>query len=232
MASRSRSGRILGAVPARQVVTVGSGQRLRGVTRRSYGGRERYVPNGVPRGPDLARSGRQGLVSAFDEIHQHGWALRIMLARSVPVTDAELEVFDWGWGEPVVFVQTALTADELRPLANEPALKHGYRKILYHRRGYAGSSPVEGPGSIVRDAADCAALLARMEVDRAHIVGLSYSGAVGLQMAADAQGCTHSLVLIEPPPVHTPSAPEFRAANDRLMQTRRDGDPRPRSTSS
>jgi len=36
-----------------------------------------------------------------------------------------------------VFIQTALTADELRPLATNPSLDD-YRKILYHRRGYAG----------------------------------------------------------------------------------------------
>ncbi len=148
-----------------------------------------------------------------------------MSVRSVPVPGAELEVFDWGSGEPVVFVQTALTADELRPLANEPALDHGYRKIVYHRGGYAGSSAVEGPGSIARDAADCAALLTELDIDRAHIVGLSYSGAVALQLAADAPRRTHSLTLLEPPPVHTTSAPEFRVANDQLIQTRHEQGP-------
>jgi pimeloyl-ACP methyl ester carboxylesterase len=144
-----------------------------------------------------------------------------MATRLMPVGDAELEVSDWGSGEPVVFVQTALTADELRPLASEPVLRDGYRKILYHRRGYAGSSRADGPGSVARDAADCHALLSAMEIDRAHIVGLSYSAAVGLQLAADAPACAHSLALLEPPPVHTSSAPQFRAANDRLIQVRR-----------
>lgn len=145
-----------------------------------------------------------------------------MSARLVPVQDAELEAFDRGGDEPVVFIQTALTADELRPLAHEPVLEDGYRKVLYHRRGYAGSSPVGGPGSITRDAADCRELLTAMGLAPAHIVGLSYSAAVGLQLAADAPDCTHSLTLVEPPPVHTPSAPEFRAANDRLLRTRRE----------
>jgi len=145
-----------------------------------------------------------------------------MAARLVDVGDARLELLDWGSGEPVVFVQTALTADELLPLAMDPALEAGYRKILYHRRGYAGSSSVDGSGSITRDAADCRALMAALSVDRAHIVGYSYSGAVGLQVAADAPASTHSLILVEPPPVHTPCAKEFRAANDRLLRTRRE----------
>ena len=132
---------------------------------------------------------------------------------------ARLEVFDWGSGEPVLFIQTALTADELRPLATDPGLD-GYRKILYHRRGYAGSSPQDGQASIIRDATDCANLLTELVVERAHVVGLSYAGAVGLQLAAEAPERTHTLTLLEPPPVHTPSAVAFRAANDRLIATR------------
>ena len=147
-----------------------------------------------------------------------------MESTSVSVRGAVLELFDWGSGEPVVFIQTALAADELRPLATDPALD-GYRKILYHRRGYADSSPAHGPGSIEQDAADCAALLTELSVDRAHVVGLSFSGAVALQLAADTPQRTHTLTLVEPPPVHTPSAPEFRVANDRLLATRQEEGP-------
>ena len=145
-----------------------------------------------------------------------------MAVRLVSVEDADLEVSVWGGGEPVVFVQTALTADELLPLASQPALEDGYRKIVYHRRGYAGSSPAAGPGSIVREAADARALLAAMGIARAHIVGVSYSGAIGLQLAADAPQCTHSLTVAEPPPVHTARGSEFRAANERLLRIRRE----------
>ena len=80
-----------------------------------------------------------------------------LITRMVRVPDGELEVAESGSGEPAIFVQTALTADELRPRANE--LPNDYRTILYHRRGYAGSSAVTGP-VIARDAADCKALLA------------------------------------------------------------------------
>lgn len=147
-----------------------------------------------------------------------------MEKRFVTVPGAQLQVSLWGSGEPVVFIQTALTADELRPLATAPALED-YRKVLYYRRGYEPSSPIEEPGSIARDAADCAALLNEVEIQRAHVVGLSYSGAVALQLAVDAPDITHSLTLIEPPPVHTRTAPEFRATNDRLIQTRRQQGP-------
>lgn len=144
-----------------------------------------------------------------------------MRPTSIAVRDVRLESFDWGSGEPVVFIQTALTADELRPVATDPGLD-GYRKILYHRRGYAGSSPVTGPGSVRRDAADCGALLTELDVDRAHVVGLSFSGAIALQLAVDVPERVHSLTVIEPPPVHIPSADEFRAVNERLITSRQE----------
>jgi len=140
------------------------------------------------------------------------------------VGDAELEVTDWGSGEPLVFIQTALTADELLPLARDEALA-GYRKIVYHRRGYAGSSPAVPPGSIARDAHDCVGLLAALGVEDAHVVGFSYSGAVAMQLAASEPERTSSLVLIEPPPVHVALAAEFREANERLIRTRQEHGP-------
>jgi pimeloyl-ACP methyl ester carboxylesterase len=144
--------------------------------------------------------------------------------RLVEVADTELEVSDEGAGEPIVFVQTALTADELVPLAATPALAD-HRRVLYHRRGYAGSGAAEIPGSIARDAADCRALLDALAIEQAHVVGVSYSGAIALQLATDAPEVVHTLTLIEPPPTRTPSAAVFRAANDRLLTTRRERGP-------
>ena len=67
--------------------------------------------------------------------------------RLVEVGGIELEVQDVGTGDPVVLVQTALTADELAPLAEHLVARGAYRTIVYHRRGYASSSPVQGAGS-------------------------------------------------------------------------------------
>lgn len=138
--------------------------------------------------------------------------------RRVVVSDAVLEVEVRGSGEPVVLIQTALIADEFLPLASQSELQDRYQVILYHRRGYAGSSPVQGPGSIGRDALDCHRLLAALDIQRAHVVGVSYSAAVALQLAATAPSCVHTLTLIEPPPVHTPSAEEFLAVNAKFIE--------------
>jgi len=91
-------------------------------------------------------------------------------------------------------------------------------RILYHRRGYGRSSPAEAPGSIVRDAGDCGDLLAVLDIERAHIVGVSYSAAIALQLAVTAPSRVHTLTVIEPPPMHIPSAEEFIAANKELVR--------------
>lgn len=144
--------------------------------------------------------------------------------RLVSVGDADLEVDVRGSGEPVLLIQTALTADEFLPVARQSALQDSYRVILYHRRGYGRSSPAGAAGSIVRDAGDCRDLLAVLDIDHAHIVGVSYSAAVALQLAVTDPTRVHTLAVIEPPPVHIPNAEEFIAANRELLELyRREG---------
>ena len=77
---------------------------------------------------------------------------------------AELEYEVSGTGEPVVFIHGAFIADIFRPLLAEPSLVGRYQLILYHRRGYAGSSHPSEPVSVARQAADCRALLRHLGV--------------------------------------------------------------------
>jgi pimeloyl-ACP methyl ester carboxylesterase len=141
----------------------------------------------------------------------------------IALGDLDLEVAVRGSGEPVVLIQTALMADEFMPMADRLSLGDEYRVIVYHRRGYGGSSRVEGPGSILRDAGDCLDLLDALSIGSAHVVGVSYSAAVALELAVIGTSRVHTLTVVEPPPVHVPSAEEFIAANHelvRLHQTR------------
>ena len=139
--------------------------------------------------------------------------------RSLRVGDVDLETEVMGEGEPVVIIQTALTADELRPLAEQVARSGGYQVIHYHRRGYAGSGPLLGPGSVSADVSDCRALLRALEVGPAHVVGASYSAAIALSLASTVPGTVRTLTVVEPPPLGVPSAPEFVAASVRLSET-------------
>jgi hypothetical protein len=50
----------------------------------------------------------------------------VLLGR-IQVNGARLEVDMRGVGEPILFVQTALSADELLPIARQPVLADGFQ---------------------------------------------------------------------------------------------------------
>jgi pimeloyl-ACP methyl ester carboxylesterase len=104
----------------------------------------------------------------------------------------------------------------------EPILADHYRLILYHRRGYAGSSPVSWPVTVAGEAADCRALLRYLGVARAHVVGHSYGGAVALQLALDYPDTVHSLALLEPALMAGESAEGYRASLARSSERYRE----------
>ena len=135
---------------------------------------------------------------------------------------AELEYEVSGAGEPVVFVHGAFVADAFRPLLAEPGLADRYRLILYHRRGYAGSGRAAGPVGVAGQAADCRALLRHLGVQRAHVVGHSYGGAVALQLGLDAPEVAHSLALLEPALPVGASARGYREALARGVERYRE----------
>ena len=114
------------------------------------------------------------------------------------VDGAELEFEVTGAGEPVLLIHGAFIAEAYAPLCAEPALNSRYRLVRYHRRGYAGSSPVRAPFSLGQQAADCRALLEHLGIERAHVVGHSSGGVIALRLALDAPEVVHSLILLEP----------------------------------
>ena len=128
----------------------------------------------------------------------------------VRIDEVELEYEVSGEGEPVVLIHGAFIADTFRPLLTESSMADRYRLILYHRRGYADNSRVPGPVSVARQAADCLALLRHLGVERAHVVGHSYGGAVALQLALDTPDVVHSLALLEPALMVGASAQGYR----------------------
>jgi pimeloyl-ACP methyl ester carboxylesterase len=134
----------------------------------------------------------------------------------------ELEYEVSGTGEPVVFIHGAFIAETFRPLLAEPSLAGHYRLILYHRRGYAGSSRASEPVSVARQAADGRALLRHLDVERAHVVGHSYGAIVALQLALDTPSVVHSLALLEPGLMVGASAQGYREALARGVERYRE----------
>ena len=131
--------------------------------------------------------------------------------KRAPVEGGYLEYETQGSGEPVLLIHGGVIAASYLPIMREPALAR-FRLIRYHRRGYAGSTkPERGVSlSIAQQAADAAALLRHLGIERAHVVGHSYGGVIALQLALDAPRVVHSLSLLEPAMVRfVPSGNEF-----------------------
>ncbi|WP_062529070.1 alpha/beta fold hydrolase [Demequina rhizosphaerae] len=140
--------------------------------------------------------------------------------RAIDVGGAQLDLWETGPQTdkpPVVLIGTALTADELLPVARLLATELGRGIMSYRRRGYGTAGSVAGAGSMRLDAGDLIALLDELEIPRAVLVGVSYSGAVALQAAADHPDRVERVVAIEPPPVQSASSNAFRVANTRLV---------------
>src|SRR5436190_2368418 len=100
-------------------------------------------------------------------------------------------------GPPVLLISPVL-ADGFLPFFGESALTDRYRLIRYHKRGWVGSTRTEGAVSVADHVADAAALLDRLGVRIAHVVGHSSGAAVALQLSVDRPALVGSLGLLEP----------------------------------
>ena len=143
--------------------------------------------------------------------------------RPVTVNGTTLEYEVSGRGEPVLLIHGSILSDGFAPLMKEPALAK-YRLIRYHRRGYAGSARARGPVSIADQAADARALLERLGMRRAHVVGHSYGAVVALQLALDSPGVVRSLALLDAPLfAAVPSGPAYIEAMGPIIQMHKEG---------
>lgn len=110
----------------------------------------------------------------------------------------ELEYELRGSGDPVVLIHWGVAATWAEPLLDEPALADGYRLLRYHRAGFGGSSPIDGPVTMALHAEHCRLLMGQLGIERAHLVGHSSSAAIALQLALDYPEAVQTLALMEP----------------------------------
>ena len=73
--------------------------------------------------------------------------------------------------------------------------KAGYKLIVPDLRGF-GQSPYPGHTTIAEMAGDVLQLLDHLQIEKAHVVGISLGGTVALQFALDAPDRVHKLVLV------------------------------------
>jgi 3-oxoadipate enol-lactonase len=85
---------------------------------------------------------------------------------------------------PVLLLSNSLGADLAMWDPQAPALAESFRVVRYDSRGHGRSPDPAGDSTIDDLADDVVALLDRLDVEQAHVAGLSIGGMVGLRLAA------------------------------------------------
>lgn len=120
---------------------------------------------------------------------------------SIDVGDVELEYWERGPRDAtaVFLVHAGVFGEWFRPMFDEPALD-GVRLVRVHRAGYGASSRPGTHLTLADHARQCCRLLRELGIRRAHWIGHSSSGCIGLQAALDEPDLIAGLVLLEPAP--------------------------------
>jgi len=121
--------------------------------------------------------------------------------KKVQAGAVSLAYVERGEGDPVVFVHGSGATDMRTWGAQIELFGERYRAIAYSRR-YHYPNPWLGDGSEINDvavhAADLAALIAALGLDRPHLVGLSFGADIALRFAVDYPRLVRSVALAEP----------------------------------
>jgi pimeloyl-ACP methyl ester carboxylesterase len=80
-----------------------------------------------------------------------------------------------------------------------PRLVGSFRVLTYDRRGHSDSERPAGQGSIREDVADLAALIDRLGLGPAWVIGNSFGGSITLRLAAERADLLRGLIVHEPP---------------------------------
>ena len=119
---------------------------------------------------------------------------------SIEINGARLDYIERGSGEPVVLVHGSASDRRTWDCQLEP-LGHSFRAIAYSRRYHWPNEPIARGGdySMPEHVADLEALIQRLELSPAHLIGHSYGGFVCLLLAIRNPAKVRSLVLVEAP---------------------------------
>jgi pimeloyl-ACP methyl ester carboxylesterase len=129
-------------------------------------------------------------------------------------TTGELEYEVRGDGDPLLFIHGAFDEAALVPVRD--ALD-GYRRVLYHRRGYGSSAPLSGGLSFEQEANDALSVLRHAGLASAHVVGFSSGGVVAFELAVSSPEAVRSLILLEPALQLLPTDPPTRPPAFRMQ---------------
>ena len=97
---------------------------------------------------------------------------------------------------PVVVLGSSLGTTRAMWDEQVSALSTDYRVVRYDHRGHGGSPVPAGPYALQDLADDVLALLDRLDVEKAHLVGLSLGGMVTMQVAGTAPARVDRIALV------------------------------------
>lgn len=98
-------------------------------------------------------------------------------------------------GAPALLVGHSLGADLTQWDPQMPSLARRFRVIRYDSRGHGFTEPTPGPYSIDQLGADALAILDSLGVDKAHFLGLSLGGLVGMWLMVNAPDRVDRVIL-------------------------------------
>ena len=113
----------------------------------------------------------------------------------IGVGEIELDYERTGTGPPLLLIMgmsgTALHWDE--PFLER--LRSDFDVIAYDHRGVGASTRLDGPVTIREMAADAAGLLEALQIDSAHVMGISMGGMIAQELALARPERVHTLTL-------------------------------------
>lgn len=131
----------------------------------------------------------------------------------IAIGEGEIYYEETGSGDPLVFV-SGLNGVGRYWQPQVPVFAARYRVITYDQRGTGSSDKLQREFSVDGMASDLVSLMDALEIERAHIVGLSTGGAIGQTLAIEHPRRVNRLVMCS---TWTHCDPWFR----RLFQARR-----------
>tara|TARA_R110000822_G_scaffold159476_13_gene299295 strand:- start:1324 stop:2106 length:783 start_codon:yes stop_codon:yes gene_type:complete len=122
---------------------------------------------------------------------------------------------DEGQGEPILFLHGL--GISRRDWSHQTAyFRQNFRVIAPDFRGHGESSKPDSAYSIPIHAADIVALMDRLGVESAHVVGLSMGGMVAFQLAVDASHRLRTMTIVN----SGPALPNDTFATKKMLWTR------------
>jgi len=110
------------------------------------------------------------------------------------VGDVQLYYEEHGSGDPLLLIM-GLAADSQAWMFQVPEFSRRYRTVVFDNRGVGRSSKPPGPYTVAQMAEDAAGLLDVLDIERAHVVGVSMGGMIAQELVLRHPQRVRGLVL-------------------------------------